>query len=145
MRKSVPFLIAATLVAGVALAERPGPVMRELGPVLPTPAPSPLAEERLRMITSLTIQNKPDGDSVITFEATDFGRSRKKKADRDRILATEFYSLIEPKKQAASALADEILLKIRDLENDLLEYVEIVGPPRERRPLTEQGAGPRPY
>ena len=36
------------------------------------------------------------------------------------------------------------VLKIRDLEEELLRYVEIVGPPRERRPVTEQAPAPRP-
>ena len=65
-------------------------------------------------------------------------------ANQYRIVATEFYSLVEPKKQEAAARADEIMRKIRDLEEDLLQYVEIVGPPRERQPITEQQQAPRP-
>jgi hypothetical protein len=145
MRNAVLFLIGATLFAGAALAKGPGPVVRELGPMVPTPAPSPKSEGRIRMITSLTIQNKPDGDSVITFEATDFARADKKAENQYRILATQFYSLVEPKKKEASALADEIMVKIRDLEEDMLQYVEIVGPPRERQPVTEQQPASRPY
>jgi hypothetical protein len=144
MRKSALFLIVAVLFAGVALAKKPGPVVRELGPMQPTPAPSPKSESRIRLITSLTIQNKPDGDSVITFEATDFARSEKKATNQYRIVATEFYSLVEPKKKEATARADEILLKIRALEEELLQYVEIVGPPRVRRPVTEQAPAGRP-
>jgi hypothetical protein len=145
MRKSVPFLIVAVLFAGVALAKKPGPVVRELGPMQPTPAPSPKSEARIRLITSLTIQNKPDGDSVITFEATDFAREEMKTANKYRIVATEFYSLVEPKKKEAVERAEEIMLKIRDLEEELLQFVEIVGPPRGRQPITEQQQGPRPY
>ena len=144
MRKSALFVIVAVLFAGIALAKKPGPVVRELGPMQPTPAPSPKIESRIRLISSLTIQNKPDGDSVITFEATDFARSEKKVANQYRIVATEFYSLVEPKKKEAAARADEIMRKIRDLEEDLLQYVEIVGPPRERKPITEQQQAPRP-
>lgn len=144
MRKSALFVIVAVLFAGIALAKKPGPVIRELGMMSPTPAPSPKIESRIRLISSLTIQNKPDGDSVITFEATDFARSEKKVTNQYRIVATEFYSLVEPKKKEAAARADEIMLKIRDLEEELLQYVEIVGPPRERKPVTEQQQAPRP-
>jgi hypothetical protein len=144
MRKSALFLIVAALFAGTALAKKPGPVVRELGPLQPTPAPSPKSETRVRLISSLTIQNKPDGDSVITFEATDFARARIKTANQYRIVATEFYSLVEPKKKEAAARAEEIMLKIRDLEEDLLQFVEIVGPPRVRQPVTEQAPAGRP-
>ena len=77
--RCAPFLTVAALtaafLAGVAVAKQPGPVIQELGPVVPTPQPSPKAEHHIRLITSLTLGNKPDGDSVIAFEATDFGVS----------------------------------------------------------------------
>jgi hypothetical protein len=107
---------------------------------VPTPAPSPKIEEKIRLISSFTMQNKPDGKSIITFEATDFAQS---KIGEHRILANALYTLIEPKPKA-QAKADEIFRKIRELEDDLLEFVEIAGPPKIRQSLTEQGPSARP-
>ncbi len=131
--KTIGLMMGLALAAGVGVAQvKPPAVIRDLGPVVPTPVPSPEAEQRIRLITSLTVQNKPDGGSVISFEATDFGQLDK---DRNRVIATELYSLLEPK-PSARALRDQIMDKLRDLENDLLDYVEITGPPREREPVT---------
>ena len=141
MRFTLGLLVGAAFAAAIAFAKQPPPVVKELGPLLPTPVPSPKYEDRIRLISSLTITNKPDGDSVISFEATDFGRSKKVK--KYRVLATELYTLVEPKEKA-EPIAGRIMQKIRDLENDLLEFVEITGPPRERAPLTEQGPAGRP-
>ena len=146
MRTTVGLVIGFILLAALAVAKQPPPVIRELGPVVPTPAPSPHAEQRIRLISSFTVQNKPDGPSVISFEATDFGREAalgKDGKDRYRILATELYTLVEPK-PAARALADQIMHKLRDLEGDLQEFVEVTGPPRARQPVTEQGPVQRP-
>ena len=143
--KMIPLAVVAGFLAGIAWAKQPGPVIRQLGPVVPTPMPSPKAEEHIRLISSFTLGNKPDGESVITFEATDFGKSRTTDEDKYRIIASEQYSLIEPKPQARQ-LRDEIMLKIRDLESDLLRYVDLAGPPRVREPLNAPGAGGgRPY
>jgi len=134
--------LVAAFVAGMALAKQPGPVVEQLGPVVPTPQPSPKAEEHIRMITSFTLGNKPTGESVISFEATDFGVSGKVVDDsKFRTIATEQYSLVEPKPQAKE-LRDQIMLKIRDLERDLLKFVDLTGPPRVREPIT--GGGERP-
>jgi len=140
MRTTIGLALGVALVAVVALAKQPGPKILHLGPVVPTPAPSPKEEEKIRLITSFTMQNKPDGKSVITFEATDFAES---KIGEDRILANALYTLLEPKPKA-KAKAEEIMRKIRDLESDLLEYVELTGPPKIRQPLTEQGPSGRP-
>ena len=141
MRFTLGLFLGAALTAAIALAKQPPPVIQELGPVQPTPVPSPKREDRIRLITSLTMTNKPDANSVISFEATDFGRG---KGGKYRVLATELYTLVEPKKKA-EATADRIMLKIRDLENDLLEFVQITGPPRERVPLLAQGPGAQPH
>jgi hypothetical protein len=142
MRRALGFtLVASVLAAGIAVAEQEPPVVLDLGPVVPTPAPSPKVEDKVRMITSFTMQNKPDGESIISFEATDFGRA---KNDQHRMIATEIYTLVEPKKKKAKPLADDIVKKIRELERELLEYVEVVGPPRERVPITERGPSGRP-
>jgi hypothetical protein len=124
----------------VALAKQPGPKILRLGPVVPTPAPSPKAEEKIRLISSFTLQNKPDGKSIITFEATDFAES---KIGDHRILANALYTLVEPEAKAKDK-AEEILRKVRELEGDLLEFVELAGPPKIRQPLTEQGPSGRP-
>jgi hypothetical protein len=151
MRKSTRFktlvgvlaLPAVVLAAGAAGAGELGSaVIERLGQVVATPEPSPEPEERIRLISSLTIQNKPTGESIITFEAADFGE---KKNDQYRIIAIEQYSLIEPKRDARQ-MRDDIVAKIRDLERDLLEYVEIVGPPREPQKIFETGgAGSSQY
>lgn len=131
---------AAGLLAGVALAKQPGPVILDLGQVVPTPAPVPKSEEHIRLISSFTLGNKPDGQSVITFEATDYGVSKVGGERQYRTIAAEQYSLIEPK-PAARALRDRILAQIRDLESELLRYVELSGPPRPREPLSTMGGG----
>jgi len=137
--KMIPLAVLAGFLAGIAWAKQPGPVIENLGPVVPTPVPSPKREEHLRLISSFTLGNKPDGESVITFEATDFGASKSGDEDKYRVIASEQYSLVEPK-PAARDLRDQIMLKIRDLEHDLLRYVEISGPPRVREPLNAPGA-----
>jgi hypothetical protein len=140
MRTTIGLALGIALVAVVALAKQPGPKILRLGPVVPTPAPSPKAEEKIRLISSFTMQNKPDGQSIITFEATDFAES---KIGDHRILASALYTLLEPKPKA-KATAEEIMRKIRDLEGDLLEFAELQGPPKIRQPLTEQGPSARP-
>jgi hypothetical protein len=132
--------IAAAFLAGVALAKQPGPVIQELGPVVPTPQPSPKSERHVRLITSLTLGNQPDGDSVIAFEAGDFGISGTGEETKYRTIASEQYTLIDPKPEARQ-LRDEILRKLRELERDMLRYVEITGPPRVRDPIQSIGAG----
>lgn len=140
MRIRFGIALGLAFVAGAALAKQLPPVVQHLGPYVPTPGPTPEIKDRIRLITTFTVQNKPGRPSVISFEATDFGRAPKGKEYEYRTLASEVYGLAEPKKDV-KALADQITFKIRDLEKDLLEYVEIVGPPRERESVTEQGGG----
>lgn len=130
-------------VAGIAFAKQPGPVIQNLGLVVPTPEPSPKREEHIRLISSFTLGNKPDGESVISFEAADYGLSGKGEDTKYRTIASEQYSLVDPK-PAARELRDDIMIKIRELESALLRYVDITGPPRVREPLTAPGAAP-PY
>src|SRR5262247_1798791 len=141
--KMILLAVAAAFLAGVAVAKQPGPVIQNLGPVVPTPQPSPKAETHIRLISSFTLGNKPDGESVISFEATDFGVTGTGEDTKHRTIATEQYALIEPKPNARE-LRDEIMLRIRELESDLLRYVELVGPPHVREPITAPG-GARPY
>ena len=135
--------IAAGFLAGVAVAKQPGPVIQNLGPVMPTPMPSPKREEHIRLISSFTLGNKPDGESVISFEAADYGVSGAGEDTKYRTIASEQYSLVDPKPNAR-VMRDEIMRKIRELESDLLRFVEITGPPRVREPLSSPGAA-RPY
>ena len=132
-------LTAAILCSGAASAGELGKaVIERLGKVVPTPVPSPAPEEKIRLISSFTVQNKPTGESIVSFEAADFGE---KKNGSYRIIAIEQYSLIEPKPKAR-ALRDEIVRKLRALERDLLTYVELTGPPRPPQRIYETtGAG----
>jgi hypothetical protein len=128
------------LLAGVAAGQHLGPVIQELGPVVPTPEPSPKAERHIRLISSLTLGNRPDGESVITFEATDFGISGTGEDKKYRTIANEQYSLVDPK-PGVRQLRDDILRRMRELETEMLRYVELSGPPRVRESVQSLGAG----
>ncbi len=141
MRARVAMVAGLMLVGGMALAQKKyPPAMHTFGALVVTPAPSPERQDKIRLITSITIQNRPDGDSTIAFEATDFAKAEKRE---HRILATEVYSLVEPKPEL-QPLADKIMRDIRALEAEMLDYVKEAGPPRERRTILEQGAPQRP-
>ena len=132
--------LLAALLAGVALAQKPGPIIQDLGPVVPTPQPSPKAETHIRLISSLTVGNRPNGESVIAFEASDFAVSGKGDEENFRTIATEQYTLVDPKPEARE-LRDQILRKLRELEQDMLRYVAVTGPPRVRDTVQTLGAG----
>jgi hypothetical protein len=120
----------------------PPPVMLDLGPVKATPAPTPKAAEKKRLITTITVQNSPEGDSTVSFEATDVADEGK---DKLRTLAQKTYSLAEEKPEL-TALRGRIMEQIRALERDMLDYAERAGPPKERAPLGPgQSGGARPY
>jgi len=120
-------VMAATPKAG------PPPVILDLGPVVPTPAPTVKAAERKRLITVITIQNNPNGETVGTFEATDIADEGK---DKVRTLASKSYSLADDKPELTDMRA-HIMEEIRSLEHDLLKYAEKAGPPKERAPLAQ--------
>ena len=117
----------------------PGPVILELGPVEPTPPPTPRDADRLRLVSTVTVQNNAEGESVISFEVVDVAED--KDGERIRPIAFKTYSLAEDavKEEPAEArpLAAEIVAKIRDLERDMLRYAVIAGPPKERKPIVE--------
>jgi hypothetical protein len=120
----------------------PPPVMLDLGPVKGTPAPTPKSAEKKRLITTITVQNSPEGDSTVSFEATDVADEGKGKL---RTLALKTYSLAEEKPEL-TALRDRIMEQIRGLERDMLDYAERAGPPKERAPLGPgESGGARPY
>lgn len=143
-RISVAALAVLAILALLGLSAQGGelgsPVIERLGEVMPTPAPSPKVEERIRLIESLTMQNTPEGSSIITFQAADYVESE---IGAHRTLAIEQYSLIEPKPEARE-LRDEIVRKVRELERDLLEYVEITGPPRALEGIQDNLGGQQP-
>ena len=62
----------------------PPPVMLDLGPVVPTPVPSPESAEKKRLITTITVQNSPEGESMVSFEATDVADQGKGREARIR-------------------------------------------------------------
>lgn len=117
----------------------PGPVILELGPVEPTPAPTPRAQERLRLVSTITVQNNAEGESLVSFEVSEV--TEEKKNDRIRPVAFKTYSLgedeVKEEPEAARPLAREIITRIRDLERMMLRYAEIAGPPKERKPIVE--------
>jgi hypothetical protein len=136
--------LAAGLVAVVGSKLGPPPVILDLGPVSPTPAPTPKHAEKKRLITTITVQNSAAGESVISFEATDFADEGK---DKTHVLASKSYSLAEEKPELKES-RDRIVEQIRALEHDLLAYAEKAGPPKPRAPIgrSEGGAGAaRPY
>jgi hypothetical protein len=120
------------------------PVVLELGPVVPSPAPTPKPAERKRLVSVITVLNSADGESVISFEASDVADEGDGKF---RPLASKNYSLVDEEPKARD-LRGRILRQVRSLERDMLEYVEIVGPPKERAPLGPAEISPggqRPY
>lgn len=151
MRTARTFFLALGSLALVAIAlwaasgvkvfagEIGSPVIEHLGDVVPTPVPSPKAEEKIRIIESISLQNAPDGETTFTFQAADYGMT---KTGTPRTIAVEQYSLLEPKPEAKE-LRDQIVRKLRDLEKDLLKFVEITGPPRAPQAIQDNlGAAP---
>jgi hypothetical protein len=134
-------LVGMAVIAAAKL-ETP-PVILELGPVLPTPAPSPKPAERKRLISVITVQNAADGESVVSFEASDVADEGDGKF---RPLASKTYSLAEEDPKGRQLRA-KILAQVRALERDMLEYAQIAGPPKERAPLgpSQQRPASGPY
>ena len=133
--------LAAGVVAIVGSKLGPPPVILDLGPVTPTPAPTPKHAEKKRLITTITVQNSPGGESVISFEATDFADEGK---DKTHVIASKSYSFAEEKPELKEA-RDRIVEQIRALEHDLLAYAEKAGPPKPRAPIEGSGGAARPY
>jgi hypothetical protein len=117
----------------------PPPVMLDLGPVAPTPAPTAKSAEKKRLITTITVQNSPEGESVVSFEATDVADEGKGKF---RTLASKSYALAEEKPELKD-LRERIMQDLRGIERELLDFAERAGPPKERAPL--QPGAARPY
>ena len=130
----IGFALGIVLVASPKVG--PPPVILDLGPVVPTPAPTPKLAARKRLITTITVQNTAEGESVISFEAADVADEG---AGKIRPIASKTYSLAEedPKLKEMTA---KIVRQVRELERDMLSYAETAGPPKERAPL-ESGTG----
>ena len=112
----------------------PPPVILELGPVVPTPAPTPKHANRKRLITVITVRNNPNGETVTSFEATDVADEGE---ERIHTLASKTYSLTEEDPKL-NDLKARIMQQIRDLEREMLKYAEKAGPPKEHAPVAPQ-------
>ena len=124
-------------VIGASKLETP-PVILELGPVVPTPAATPKPAERKRLISVITVQNAADGESAVSFEASDVADEG---AGKFRPLASRTYSLVDQEPKVRQ-LRSKILKQVRDLERDMLGYAQLAGPPKERAPLERGGQRP---
>ncbi|GIW40030.1 MAG: hypothetical protein KatS3mg076_0607 [Candidatus Binatia bacterium] len=112
-------------------AVAPPPVVQELGWYEPTPKPTAEPVPRIRLISTITVRNSPDGDTMVVFEATDFADEGE---ERYRTIVTGQYAL-GSKTEEHPELRDRVLASVRELERALLAYVEAAGPPKEREPL----------
>ena len=130
------------LALGVVMAATPGPgakpkrppVILDLGPVVPTPAPTAKHATRKRLITVITVRNSPNRETAVSFEATDVADEGEESV---RTLASKTYSLTEENPQLDD-LKEHIMQQIRDLEREMLKYAEKAGPPKERAPMPPQ-------
>lgn len=131
--------LLSVAVSGTKLG--PPPVVLDLGPFEPSPAPTPAPAQKKRLITTFTVQNSPGGDTVVTFEATDVAEDNEGKT---RTLASKQYSLAEAEqKPELRPVARRILEQLRELEGELLEFVEKSGAPKPRAPLRGGATRPR--
>ncbi|MFN8627695.1 MAG: hypothetical protein U0587_17175 [Candidatus Binatia bacterium] len=134
--------LALGVVMVTAAKVGPPPVILNLGPVMPTPAPTAKVATKKRLITTITVQNSPEGESVVSFEATDVADEGQGKT---RTLASKSYSLVDEKPEL-KALQEQIMGHIRGLEREMLEYAAKAGPPKERPPIGPGQAGTtQPY
>lgn len=124
--------LGIVLVVGGNLGKPP--VIMELGPFVPTPVPTMKPAAKKRMVTTITVQNNTEGESVVSFEVTDFTTDRDGK---QQTIASKRYSLAEEEAPVRSLRA-KIVSEVRQIERDMLEYAERTGPPKARPPI---GAG----
>ncbi len=138
MRKLATIAVALVLGGAAGAATVPPPVMNDLEYVEPTPEPTPKPYWRKRLITTLTVQNTPEGDTVVMFEAADVAQYESAEKKSFKTLAAERYTLSteDPKLRAARK---QVLGKLRELEEAILDYVEAAGPPSELKVLKQSG------
>jgi len=131
---SVALLFAIGAAAASARQADPPPVILDLGPLKPTPAPTPKKADKIRMISTITVKNSPDGDTVVSFEASDFADEGENKY---RTLASKDYAVTEAEERPSlKPSADRIMQLVRELEREMLKFVETSGPPVVRPPIT---------
>ena len=126
------------VIAVIGTKIGPPPVMLDLGPLVPTPGPTPRHAEKKRLITTITVQNSEQGETVVSFEATDFSDEGE---ERVHMIASKQYSFADQKPETKD-LANKIMRQIRDLERDMLDFAEKAGPPKPRAPMSEGGGRP---
>jgi hypothetical protein len=131
--------LALAMVMVTAPKIEPPPVVLDLGPVVPTPAPTPHGAEHKRLITTITVQNSVDGETVVSFEASDVAVERNGKT---HTIASKTYSLAEVKPELQGS-RDKMVQQLRDLERDMLNFVEKAGPPKARAPIQPSEGGGR--
>lgn len=136
-------LTLGVVMVSAAKMGGPPPVVLDLGPLKATPAPTPQRAEKKRLITTITVQNTIEGETLLSFEASDVADEGYGKTHP---LATKRYSLAEEKPELKEA-REKILHQVRELEREMLKFVDIAGPPKERIPLApgQQPGGTRPY
>ncbi len=134
--------LAAGTVMVVGSKIEPPPVILDLGPVVPTPVSTPKHAEKKRLITTITIQNSPGGETVVSFEATDVADEGEGKT---HTIASKNYAFADEKAEL-KPLSDKIMEQVRKVERDMLEYAERAGPPKVRAPIGAGGgtSGTRP-
>jgi hypothetical protein len=138
--------MATGIVMVVGSKIGPPPVILDLGPVVPTPAATPKPAEKKRLITIITVQNSVEGESVVSFEATDMADEGVSKsagdegATKSHVIASKSYSFADQKPELKE-LSDKIMEQIRKVERDMLEYAERAGPPKVRDPVGAGGSG----
>ena len=137
-RTAITWAFLAVCAPIAPVSAQSGPVILDLGPVEPTPAPTPRDADKLRLVSTVTVQNNAEGESVISFEVQDVADEGD---ERIRPIAFKTYSLaaegIREAPPEARPLGRRIVEMIRDIEREMLEYAEIAGPPKERKPLVE--------
>lgn len=126
--------VALGLFAVTGTKLSPGPVVIDVGTVDATPIPTPKPADRQRLITLITVQNNVEGESVVSFEASDFATGTERGS---RILASKQYAVSDDDTKTRE-LSGRILEKVRDLERDMLEFAKIAGPPKARAPQSSE-------
>jgi hypothetical protein len=127
--------LALGMVMVTASKIGPPPVIVDLGPVVPTPNPTPKYEQKKRLITTITVQNTVEGETVVSFEATDFADQG---GSKTHVIASKSYSLAEEKSELKES-REKIMLDVRALERQLLKHAELAGPPKPREPVMGPG------
>lgn len=127
--------VSLALLAVTSTKIGPPPVMLDLGPMAPTPAPTPRHADKKRLVTTITVQNNEEGDSVVSFEVTDFADNGE---DKKQMIASKRYGIAEAEEtEKLKPLAEKIMRQVRDLERDMLEFAQVSGPPKPRAPSVQ--------